>query len=359
MGLNSADIIYETRVEGGISRFNCIFQSTIPDEVGPVRSARLSDAWIVPQYDALFYYSGSNSEVSARLNSADVTFGPSGDLLHRVSFKSAPHNLYMDTAGAYKAAKKKKTKRDAGLKSLYYGFERTTDGAISGSAILPIVTVSAISESAVTSPYEEGTTDTAVPSSDDTDASDDATTGTSGTTNGDSGSTTGTSGTTNGDSGSTAGTSDTATGTSGAAATSPLPGFTGKPAASLSIHFFSPAKWEWDAEKGVWLRWTSGKAHFDGATDEQVFTDNIVVLYAEYPQAQKRDPAGSPTYNTILGGEGKAMLLRDGYVYECTWKADENTPPALYDDLGKQLPLKQGKTWFEVPPVSGMEVTVA
>jgi len=334
MGLNAADIIYETRVEGGISRFNCIFQSTIPDEVGPVRSARLSDGWIVPQYDALFYYSGSNSEVSARLKSADVTFGPSDALLHRVSFKSAPHNLYMDSKGAYKAAKKKKTKRAAGLKSLYYGFERTTDGAISGSAIVPIVTGSAISEGALTSPDGEASSDAVVTSptsetsGDATDASSEA-----------------------------AETSGAATEELGASA-APLPEFTGKPAESLSLDFFSPAKWEWDAEKGVWLRWTSGKEHFDGATEERVFTDNIVVLYAEYPQAKSRDPVGSPTYDTILGGEGKAMLFRDGYVYECTWKADKNTPPALYDEQGRQLPLKQGKTWFEVPPTSGMKVTV-
>jgi hypothetical protein len=326
MGLNAADIIYETRVEGNISRFNCIFQSNIPDEVGPVRSARLSDAWVVPQYDALFYYSGSNSEVSARLKNAGVTFGASGELLHRVSFKSAPHNLYMDSKGAYKASKKKDKTQDAGLNALYYGFERTTDGAISGSAIVPIITIAAIDESAAVSPESEAATDTAVSSPVAVETSSAAT--------------------------------ETDSATASVSAAEPMPGFTGKPAASVSIAFFSPAKWAWSAEKGVWLRWTSGKEHFDGATEEQVFTDNIVIMYAEYPQAQKRDPAGSPTYDTVLGGEGKAMLFRDGYVYECTWKADKNTPPAIYDDQGRQLPLKQGKTWFEVPPTSGMEVTV-
>jgi hypothetical protein len=316
-GLNSADVVYETRVEGGMSRFNCLFQSVIPEEVGPVRSARLSDAWIVPQYDALFYYSGSNSEVKAKLNSVDVTYGP-GDLLHRVGYKSAPHNLYMNVSGAYEAAEKKDITLNAELKALYFGFDRTTDGAISGSAIVPIVTEAVISEDEVSG--------AAVSSEDaaDAEASD---------------------------------ASESAVGTS-PAAVQPLEGFTGEPAESVSIAFYSDAKWTWDAGRGVWLRSTGGNEHFDGATMERVYTDNVVVMYAEYPRATKLDPAGSPTYDTDLGGEGKAMLFRDGYVYECTWKADKNTPPSLFDASGAQLPLKQGKTWFEVPPTSGMEVTV-
>jgi hypothetical protein len=317
MGLNSADVVYETRVEGGMSRFNCLFQSTLPEEVGPVRSARLSDAWIVPQYSALFYYSGSNSEVKGRLNSAGVTFGPSGDLLHRVSFKKAPHNLYMDVTGAYKAAEKKEIALTVELKPLYYGFERATDGAITGDPIVPIISKVAVKAAVSGSAIEEGE-----------ELSEDIA-------------------------------GEASQGVTGGASPQQMSEvFTGKEAESVSIGFYSEAKWQWDKEKNVWLRYTAGKEHFDGATDEQIYTDNVVVLYAEYPRAAKLDPAGSPTYDTTLGGEGKALLFRDGYVFECTWKADKDTPPALFDAQGKQLPLKQGKTWFEVPPTSGMEVEV-
>jgi hypothetical protein len=311
-GLNAADVVYETRVEGGMSRFNCIFQSYIPEEVGPVRSARLSDAWIVPQYDALFYFSGSNSEVRSKLNSVDVTFGP-GDLTHRVGFKSAPHNLYMDTKGAYKAARKKKIELDKDILPLYYGFDRTTGGAISGSAIAPIITDAAITRGAMLRLGEgQGAEDSSTSSA----------------------------------------------ASSSPSAVQPLEGFTGEPAESVSLDFYSEAKWKWDADAGVWLRYTAGEKHFDGATEEQLFTDNVVVMYAEYPRASKLDPAGNPTYDTKLGGEGKAMLFRDGFVYECTWRADRNAPPTLHDAQGNMIPLKQGKTWFEVPPTSGMKVTV-
>ena len=37
-GLQSADVVYEEVTEGGITRFNAIFQSKLPKVVGPVRS---------------------------------------------------------------------------------------------------------------------------------------------------------------------------------------------------------------------------------------------------------------------------------------------------------------------------------
>ncbi|MDR1412430.1 MAG: DUF3048 domain-containing protein [Actinomycetes bacterium] len=128
MGLNHADVIYETIAEGGITRFNLIFQSDIPKEIGPVRSARLSDMWIVPQYgNGLFFYSGSNSQVSKRIKKhklANLSHGKVGTAMyHRVSFRHAPHNLYLDLNKAYKTAKKKKfaVVEDATIPGLTFG----------------------------------------------------------------------------------------------------------------------------------------------------------------------------------------------------------------------------------------------
>lgn len=39
-GLNSADIVYETNAESGITRYLGIFWSSAPEKVGPVRSLR-------------------------------------------------------------------------------------------------------------------------------------------------------------------------------------------------------------------------------------------------------------------------------------------------------------------------------
>ena len=106
LGVARADVVYESITEGGITRFNCLFQSDIPDEVGPVRSARDSDMSIVPQYNALFFFSGANDQVWARLSSSTINVmsqdaAASAPLYHRVSGKVAPHNLYLDLTKAY------------------------------------------------------------------------------------------------------------------------------------------------------------------------------------------------------------------------------------------------------------------
>jgi len=110
-GLNSADVVYESVTEGGITRFNCIFQSNVPKVVGPVRSARLSDTWVVPQYNALFFFSGASSSVNREVNKAKLPnlsedAGISAPYF-RSSQRSAPHNLFLDTKKAYAEAVKR------------------------------------------------------------------------------------------------------------------------------------------------------------------------------------------------------------------------------------------------------------
>jgi len=110
IGLNSADVVYETVVEGGITRFNCIFHSKLPKVVGPVRSARLSDQWIVPQYDAMMFFSGRSSSVGAVLAKRKVTVLEHGRVpsaYHRVGNRSAPHNLVLEPAKGLAAAEKR------------------------------------------------------------------------------------------------------------------------------------------------------------------------------------------------------------------------------------------------------------
>lgn len=124
IGISSADVVYETITEGGITRFNCIFHSKLPKKIGPVRSARLSDAWIVPQYDGLFFFSGTSSSVSRRVRKyklpdmsedAGVSFPYS-----RSQARSAPHNLILDSERAYQEAKKRKKRTTARLRSLQF-----------------------------------------------------------------------------------------------------------------------------------------------------------------------------------------------------------------------------------------------
>jgi len=100
--LQLADVVYETVTEGGITRFNAIFHSNAPSVVGPVRSARLSDVDIVPQYHALFCFSGASSSVttavrSARLENLSEDAGVTKPFT-RSSARSRPHNLYVSVS---------------------------------------------------------------------------------------------------------------------------------------------------------------------------------------------------------------------------------------------------------------------
>jgi hypothetical protein len=70
-GLNSADIVFEHLSEGTISRFTALFYSTVPEKVGPVRSARLIDLEIPAMYDAALCYSGASIGVSNKLVASD------------------------------------------------------------------------------------------------------------------------------------------------------------------------------------------------------------------------------------------------------------------------------------------------
>jgi hypothetical protein len=99
-GLDQADVVYETVTEGGITRFNAMFQSKSPELVGPVRSARLSDTDIVPQYHALFAHCGGDSSLRAQLadrkkfDDVDQFFNAAA--YWRGGGRSAPHNLMTD-----------------------------------------------------------------------------------------------------------------------------------------------------------------------------------------------------------------------------------------------------------------------
>lgn len=76
-GLQAADLVYVTEVEWDLTRFIAIFNSQIPDVIGPVRSARISDMDIlVPFGKVAFSNSGAQSKllpVIAAANLYDVS----------------------------------------------------------------------------------------------------------------------------------------------------------------------------------------------------------------------------------------------------------------------------------------------
>ncbi|MDP3209308.1 MAG: DUF3048 domain-containing protein, partial [Rhodoglobus sp.] len=58
IGLNRADIVFEELVEGGITRYVAVWQSDIPDELGPIRSIRPMDPDIISPFGGIVAYAG-------------------------------------------------------------------------------------------------------------------------------------------------------------------------------------------------------------------------------------------------------------------------------------------------------------
>lgn len=133
-GLDLADVVYETLTEGGITRFNALFHSHTPDEVGPVRSARMSDTQLVPQYSALFAHSGGNTGVLNAVRAAGlqvVDHAGAGAAYRRDSTRPAPHNLYMNPTRAREIAVQKGFSKTQDLKGLQFSPAVDSQTAIS------------------------------------------------------------------------------------------------------------------------------------------------------------------------------------------------------------------------------------
>jgi hypothetical protein len=73
-GLTKADIVYVEPVEWGLNRLAAVFSTTIPEAVGPVRSARVSDLEVFAPYgDIAFVYSGAQKRLQPKLTAAAWT----------------------------------------------------------------------------------------------------------------------------------------------------------------------------------------------------------------------------------------------------------------------------------------------
>jgi hypothetical protein len=73
IGLEDAEIVYIEQVEGGLTRLAAIFSTVIPQRVGPVRSARISDIDILSQFGRVaFAYSGAQRKLLPVIAAANI-----------------------------------------------------------------------------------------------------------------------------------------------------------------------------------------------------------------------------------------------------------------------------------------------
>jgi hypothetical protein len=97
LGLTKADVVYVEQVESGITRFAVLFSSDMPAQVGPIRSARITDIDILAPFGPVaFAYSGAQSRLRPTLAKAsfiDVSGDRGAKGYYRQSGRTAPWNF--------------------------------------------------------------------------------------------------------------------------------------------------------------------------------------------------------------------------------------------------------------------------
>jgi len=110
-GLDVADVVYEEVVEGGVTRFIAVFQSTAPGGpglAGPVRSVRPMDPNVLAAYKGLIAYSGGIPAFRSLLHKApvqDVDVDIATDAYTWDNSRAAPHNEYVSPDKLWPKAK--------------------------------------------------------------------------------------------------------------------------------------------------------------------------------------------------------------------------------------------------------------
>ncbi|ADC49999.1 hypothetical protein BpOF4_09720 [Alkalihalophilus pseudofirmus OF4] len=157
-GLVDADVMYEVLAEGEMTRFVAIFHSTLPEEVGPVRSAREYHIELVNGYDAAFVTHGwsPGAEQQLRAGRTDYLSGLQydGSLFQRSSDRRAPHNSYITFENIKKGIEQEGYEWEAEVTPLT--FYTNDDIQVVGNAASEVV-INYLNRNEVTYSYDETT----------------------------------------------------------------------------------------------------------------------------------------------------------------------------------------------------------
>lgn len=112
-------------------------------------------------------------------------------------------------------------------------------------------------------------------------------------------------------------------------------------------------QWFYDAETQQYSRMSDGQIHADANTGLPIMADNVVVIYADhfFTDIVESEWQGNKSYSIEikLWFEGDALLARNGQWYDARWiRPTRESLMWLETTNGEPLPLKPGKTWFQV-----------
>jgi hypothetical protein len=266
-GLSQADLVFEEAMDGWtLTRFTAVIWSKDPEELRPVRSARLFTIDLGYMLDGALVHSGANDQVRWLLSQTDLT-----DLDEY--FHPTPY-YWLDPEGAWEDY--------PWMGRVATSAERVRDYLVA-----------------------RGMEKTVIPR-----------------------------------------------GFSFSSEGGPVP--EGEPAPYIRVPYPQRAEveFEYDAERGLYMRSVRGEPHTDALNGEQLSAANVIVHYAQYEETDVLDVRGAPTLKIVFQGEGRAQICRDGVMIEAKWVkpgADDFVQYVYLD--GSPVPLRPGQTWVEVVPL--------
>ncbi|MFC5603853.1 DUF3048 domain-containing protein [Sporosarcina koreensis] len=141
-GISQADIIYEFMAEGNVTRFLALFQSELPETVGPIRSARDYFIHLAKGMDAFYVAHGYSPDAQKLLANRYVDnvngMQYDGTLFKRSTDRKAPHNSYI-TGENILAAMEKVGASDEIEKIPPFAFHESAEDAKIGDSVSMIV----------------------------------------------------------------------------------------------------------------------------------------------------------------------------------------------------------------------------
>jgi hypothetical protein len=127
----------------------------------------------------------------------------------------------------------------------------------------------------------------------------------------------------------------------------------GRKATGLAAQFSGGHTTNWKYQGGKYTNLNSF-----AAAGDQFRPDNVLVLRVKVGDAGYKDPAGNPVPETHFTGKGQAMVFHKGRMVRATWTKKGYHSTVDLRTAGGELQLPPGRTWIELVPANGGNVTV-
>ncbi|MHB8089057.1 MAG: DUF3048 C-terminal domain-containing protein, partial [Anaerolineaceae bacterium] len=134
----------------------------------------------------------------------------------------------------------------------------------------------------------------------------------------------------------------------------------GVPATQFTMHFGKNINQQWiyDPTTKKYLHWIdevdgSGNSRMiplvDRNNNEQLATSNVITIFSKL--SVLNGETDSIHEYEIQNAKGRALICRDGMVYDVFYKSGWDTPIQFFDADGNPFPLQPGNTWIHLTGV--------